>query len=90
MWKLREPGYHNDDENDANLGPLPFATIMAPTLLTHGSADGAVPVDHSKRASEELGNARLIVVDKGHHFLPVCPHFDDIANDRLEFLRSAS
>jgi pimeloyl-ACP methyl ester carboxylesterase len=89
LWAHRRSGLQNDEENEAELAPLPFGEVACPTMITHGLNDGAVSVEHSKQASKQIDRAQLMLVDEGHHFLPVCRHFEAIRAERLAFARDA-
>ena len=41
--EYRKPGWDNDQANEADLAPLPFAGITAPTLIAHGIANPNIP-----------------------------------------------
>jgi fermentation-respiration switch protein FrsA (DUF1100 family) len=61
-WLLRD---HFD--NEAVLSALP-----RPTLITHGSDDEIVPVEHAQRLHETAAESRLLVVDGcGHNDCPM-------------------
>ena len=87
-WKLRRAGFDNDVDNEDPLAPLPIAEITCPTMITHGMNDGAVPVELAIRASESLKSAELVLIDEGHHLLPVARHFEAAMERRLEFVHS--
>jgi pimeloyl-ACP methyl ester carboxylesterase len=87
-WKLRQAGFDNDGENEDDLEPLPVGEIMCPTMITHGVNDGAVPVELALRASESLKSAELVLIDEGHHLLPIARHFEAAMERRLEFVHS--
>ena len=87
-WKLRRAGFDNDGDNEDDLAPLPIAEITCPTMITHGVNDGAVPVELAIRASESLKSAELVLIDEGHHLLPVDRHFEATMERRLQFVHS--
>jgi len=82
-WDRRQHGFENDETNESDLDPLPFADIMCPTLIAHGSNDGAVPVDHAQRACEQIAGAELIIVPDAHHLLPASRGFDVVMERQL-------
>lgn len=75
-WSARRDGFANDEQNEPNLDPLPFADIACSTLISHGSNDGAVPVEHAHHAAEQIAGAELITVPQGNHLLPAGREFD--------------
>ncbi len=85
--KYREPGWANDEINEAGLAPLPFADITAPTLIAHGTNDGIVPVEHANDAADEVAAAELILVDEGHHLLSLSRNYGPVAKRQLELAR---
>ncbi len=87
-WKLRRAGFDNDGDNEDDLAPLPIAEITCPTMITHGVNDGAVPVELAIRASESLKSAELVLIDEGHHLLPVDRRFGAAMERRLQFVHS--
>jgi len=87
-WKIRRAGYNNDGDNDNDLAPLPIAEITCSTMITHGLNDGLVPVELAIRASESLKSAELVLIDEGHHFLPIDKHFQPAMERRLQFVHS--
>lgn len=82
--KYRKPGQTNDESIEPDLDPLPFADITAPTLVAHGTNDGLVPSAHATHAADEIAGAELILVEEGHHALPLCRHYEPIAHRQLE------
>ena len=44
--------------------------IVAPTLILHGLYDPCLPVEHGRYLEKGIKNARLVVLDMGHAFLP--------------------
>ena len=45
--------------------------IDVPTLVIHGDGDPLVPVEHSKKYAPMIPNAKLVIIDKMSHRLPV-------------------
>lgn len=74
----------NDEHNEPDLDPLPFADITCPTLISHGLNDGAVPVEHARHVSEQITGAELILVEQGTHLLPAGRDFDATQERQLE------
>lgn len=50
-----------------------LARVTAPTLILHGGADRMIPLDHSRRMSETIPDARLVTHDDLGHV----PHQED-------------
>ena len=82
--RFREPGQRNDELNETNLAPLPFADVTAPTLIVQGTNDAFPLIDHATHAAEKMHGAELILVDGGHHGLPWCRHIGPVAQRQLE------
>ena len=82
--RFRESGQRNDESNETNLTPLPFAEITAPTLIAQGTNDAFPLLDHATHASEEMHGAELMLVDGGHHGLPWCRHVGAVTQRQLE------
>ena len=87
-WKLRRAGFNNDGDNENDLAPLPIAEITCSTMITHGLNDSVVPVELAIRASESLKSGELVLIDEGHHFLPIDRHFQTTMERRLQFVHS--
>ena len=85
--RYREPGWTNDEVNEAGLAPLPFADITAPTLIAHGTNDGVVPLAHATDAADRIADAELILVDKGHHLLSLSRDYGPVGSRQLELAR---
>jgi len=85
--KHRQPGQGNDESIEPDLDPLPFADVTAPTLVAHGTNDGLVPSAHATHAADQIAGAELILVEEGHHALPLCRHYEPVAHRQLELSR---
>ena len=57
-------------------------------MITHGLNDSVVPVELAIRASESLMSGELVLIDEGHHFLPIDQHFQAAMERRLQFVHS--
>ncbi|MDH3295124.1 MAG: hypothetical protein OER95_12470, partial [Acidimicrobiia bacterium] len=66
---------------------LPFADVVAPTLIAHGANDAIVPVEHATNAANRIVDAELVLVDEGHHLLSISTHYGQVARRQLEMLR---
>lgn len=82
--RYRAPGQTNDERFEVGLDPLPFGDVAAPTLVAHGTHDGLVPLDHSKNAATKIPGAELILVEEGHHALPLSRGFGPVGERQLE------
>ncbi len=80
----RAAGQANDEANERQLAPLPFADVSAPTLIAHGTNDAIVPVEHALEASRLIADAELILVDHGHHILSLSRNYGSVARRQLE------
>jgi pimeloyl-ACP methyl ester carboxylesterase len=80
---LRQVGWANDQANEAQLRPLPFDAITAPTLIAHGTNDRNIPYEHSVHAAERITGAELITVEEGHHALPLSRRYEAVAQRQL-------
>ncbi len=85
--KSRESGWVNDQINEKNLAPLPFADVAAPTLIAHGANDAIVPVGHATSAADRIPNAGLIFVEEGHHLLSLSRNYGRVARRQLELMQ---
>ena len=81
---FRETGQRNDESNEINLDPLPFAKITAPTLITQGTNDVFPLIDHATNAADKMPGAELMLVEEGHHGLPWCRHIGAVVQRQLE------
>lgn len=84
--KYREPGWANDQVNEAALALIPFADITAPTLIAQGTNDGIVPVGHATNAADRIAGAELIFVQEGHHALSLSRDYERAAQRQLELV----
>ncbi len=82
--KFRETGQRNDESNEINLEPLPFAKITTPTLIAQGTNDAFPLIDHAAHAANTMNHAELILVDGGHHGLPWCRDISAVTQRQLE------
>ena len=82
--RFREPGQRNDESNEINLDPLPFAKVTVPTLIAQGSNDAFPLIDHAASAACKMPDAELMLVEEGHHGLPWCRHIGAVARRQLE------
>lgn len=63
----RHAGLKNDQARFPEIGDLGLASVAAPTLLVHGTADGDVPPEQSDHAFATLPHAELLPVPDGTH-----------------------
>ncbi len=82
--RFRETGQRNDESNEINLDPLPFAEITAPTLIAQGTNDVFPLIDHATNAADKMPGAELMLVEEGHHGLPWCRHIGAVVQRQLE------
>jgi len=82
--RFRETGQRNDESNETNLDPLPFAEITAPTLIAQGTNDVFPLIDHATNAADKMPGAELMLVEEGHHGLPWCRHIGSVVQRQLE------
>ena len=87
--KYRTSGWESDKANEAELPPLPFAQVDAPTLIAHGANDAIVPLGHATNAAECIDTAELIVVEEGHHLLALSRNYGTVARRQLELAAAA-
>jgi pimeloyl-ACP methyl ester carboxylesterase len=80
----RKPGWDNDQANEADLAPLPFADITAPTIVAHGTSDRNIPVEHATDAANAIDGAELMLVEEGHHALSLNRAYRPVAQRQLE------
>lgn len=84
--RYRKPGQTNDEANEIELGPIPFASIDAPTVIAHGTNEAIVPISHATTAAETIPGAELILVDEGHHMLSSSRNYGRVARRQLELV----
>lgn len=65
----REAGWLNDEANFAAIDSLELDRVTCPVLLVHGDADSDVPIAASLSAQAALPNSRLLVAERGTHFV---------------------
>jgi len=82
--RFRQAGWANDQANEADLAPLPFADVTAPTLIAHGANDAIMPIEHATTAAERIAGAELMLVDEGHHLLSMSRHYGPVAARQLD------
>ena len=80
----RKPGWTNDQVNERDLASLPFASVVAPTLIALGANDAVIPVEHATTAVEKTPNADLVLVEEGHHILSLSRHYGPVARRQLQ------
>lgn len=88
--KFREPGQRNDESNETNLRGLPFSQINSPTLITVGTNDVFPLADHANSAAAELADCELMIVEEGHHVLPLCTHIGEVIDRQLELVLTSA
>jgi pimeloyl-ACP methyl ester carboxylesterase len=82
--KHRKSGWDNDQANEADLTPLPFADVGAPTLIAHGANDRNIPIEHATDAADAIAGAELILVEEGHHALSLSRSYGPVAQRQVE------
>jgi pimeloyl-ACP methyl ester carboxylesterase len=80
----RKLGWTNDQTNERNLAPLPFADVTAPTLIALGTNDAIIPREHATNAAANIAGAELILVEEGHHMLSLSRNYGQVAERQLE------
>ncbi len=88
--RFREPGQRNDESNEINLDPLPFAEVTVPTLIAQGNNDAFPLIDHATSAAYKIPDAELMLVEEGHHGLPWGRHIGAVARRQLELALAQS
>lgn len=63
----RHAGLKNDQAQFPEIGDLGLASIAAPTLLVHGTADGDVAPEQSDHALAAIPRSELLAVENGTH-----------------------
>ena len=62
---------------DALAVDVGFPDVRVPTLVFHGRADDAVPIDHARRFVAGRPNVRLVELDDGHELIASLPRILD-------------
>ncbi len=81
--RYRHAGWVNDQAQEADLAPLPFADVSSPTLIAHGRNDAIVPIEHATNAARRVADAELLIVDEGHHLLSLSRRYGPVAERQL-------
>jgi len=79
-------GVSNDGLQTKNLN-LNFEAINSPTLIIHGTADSAVPIDQSKKLSQQLRNAEFVQIEAADHFM-MHSHMEEVDAAIVSFLQT--
>jgi pimeloyl-ACP methyl ester carboxylesterase len=58
---------NHDALPDGERPRAPLASIAAPTLVIHGSADSMFPLEHGRALAEEIPGARVLVLEGAGH-----------------------
>jgi pimeloyl-ACP methyl ester carboxylesterase len=66
-YAVRRAGHKNDSEQFGALPESPPEGIRCPTLVVHGTADGAVPFTHAKASVAAIPGAELVTLPGGGH-----------------------
>lgn len=88
IWplSLRLEGWKNDKNNFKNLS-LPLNKIKCQTLIIHGTEDINVDIEHAKKASKEIPNSKLYIVEGGDHYMSFS-HNEEIEKEISNFIKS--
>ena len=75
IWPVstRQAGWRNDRAQFKTLQP-DYRAVSCPTLIVHGTADTAVPVEQSQRLAQRIPGASLHLVDGADHAMPYTHH----------------
>ena len=57
-------------------------------MIAHGTNENIVPLDHPSKAASEIEGAELMLVEEGHHVLPLSRNYGAVAERQLELLHS--
>ena len=78
MWPVsqRKIGWENDMLQGQRFS-LPLGLVTAPTLIIHGSADSAVPVEHATWLAEQVEAPELHLIEGADHNMPIA-HFEEV------------
>lgn len=66
-----------------------LGSISAPTMVIHGNADRAIPLENGRLLADSIPHAKLTIFDGVGHF-PQLERSDDFHRAVIEFLKSAS
>lgn len=81
----RMPGTLAETMAFADLPPLPFGEVSAPTLVIHGDADKVVPFSHGEQSARLIAGAELCVIAGGGH-TSLLTHIDEVRARAKAFL----
>ena len=89
MWSLWPPSLRGDglasDEEQFDALDLPLADIRVPTLVVHGTADAAVPIDHARFLADRVAHAQMHIIKGADHMMPVS-HQEEVVRVITEFI----
>ncbi|MCA9974687.1 MAG: alpha/beta hydrolase, partial [Anaerolineales bacterium] len=81
-WRV---GTTNDVEQLLNQRTIDLATIVAPTLVIHGTQDNIVPPVVARDNAAKIPNSHLIMIDDGSHLM-MATHSDSIRQSIRQFV----
>jgi pimeloyl-ACP methyl ester carboxylesterase len=84
-FTLFEIGYENDMLQLADID-LPLRDIEVPVLIIHGTEDTDVPVEQAVYASEQIGEATLLLIDGADHLSIFFVHREEMMSEIAAFL----
>lgn len=88
--RYRDAGRANDEVNETDLAPLPLDEVAATTLIAHGTHDGVVPEVHARHGAELIADAELMLIEAGHHILPLSAGYSRVARRQVALARASA
>ena len=74
-----------NDEEQFDALDLPLADIRVPSLMIHGTADAAVPVEHARFLADRAPQTQLHFIEGADHMMPVS-HQEEVVRAITEFI----
>jgi pimeloyl-ACP methyl ester carboxylesterase len=86
IWpaSLRDEGTQNDMSQFRSLN-LPSESVVAPTLIIHGTADTNVPFIQSEMLAGQIPGALLHAIEGGDHMMPFS-HSEEVSAAIEQFI----
>lgn len=85
-FAMRRQGFALDMERFPSIPRYPVERIEVPTLAVHGTADGTVPMSHSRFLAENVPGAQLLTIEGGGH-LAIVTHKETAVTRVYQFLQ---
>jgi len=88
LTKEHLPGFENDLRTWEVMESLPLEAVKCPTLITHGTADKDITIDHAEEAYQGIPGAELYRMKDAWHVVWVDEAADEMLNKQVAFLKA--